>query len=196
MVLDAALKVYLREGFDAASMDAIAEEAGVTKPVVYSCFPTKRDLFQALLERQRAEVVESLMTELRALGEPGGAGQALTAGFRAHLRSVASHPDAYRAVLLAGRGSDLELGRHVDQWRAQSLELIAHAVRSWLERERVPDAHEVATVLAHGIRGFAEALAVLYLSEPDRWEPDRLADIAAAFMDDGRSRFAPGPDLH
>src|SRR5918994_4522452 len=46
-VLDAALELFLEHGYDGTSMQAIAGRAGVTKPVVYACFPGKDELFRA-----------------------------------------------------------------------------------------------------------------------------------------------------
>ncbi len=55
MVLDAARQVFLERGYAGATLEAIAEEAGFSKGVVYSQFAGKPDLFLALLERRIAE---------------------------------------------------------------------------------------------------------------------------------------------
>ena len=57
MVLDAALRLFTAAGYQGTSMEAIAEAAGVTKPVVYECYPSKAELFRALLERAELEIV-------------------------------------------------------------------------------------------------------------------------------------------
>jgi AcrR family transcriptional regulator len=51
-VVDAAAKVFLREGFRAASVRRIASEAGMTTGAVYSSFEGKADLFLAVLEEK------------------------------------------------------------------------------------------------------------------------------------------------
>nr|MBP9183997.1 helix-turn-helix transcriptional regulator [Fuscovulum sp.] len=43
-ILDAALKVFAATGYSGATMDAVAAEAGVTKPTLYSYFPSKESL--------------------------------------------------------------------------------------------------------------------------------------------------------
>src|SRR4051794_41803610 len=66
MVLDAARRVFLRQGYGRATVDAIAEEAGFSKGVVYSQFAGKADLFLALLDqriRERAEENSRLVAE-------------------------------------------------------------------------------------------------------------------------------------
>ena len=57
-VLDAARRVFLERGYTGATVDAIAEEAGFSKGVVYSQFGGKADLFLGLLERRIAERAE------------------------------------------------------------------------------------------------------------------------------------------
>ena len=54
-LLDAALKVFSRRGYHAASVDEIATEAGYSKGAVYSNFSGKEDLFLALIDRRFAE---------------------------------------------------------------------------------------------------------------------------------------------
>jgi AcrR family transcriptional regulator len=54
-VLEAARQVFIRRGYAGASLEAIADEAGFSKGVVYSQFGSKPDLFLALLERRIAE---------------------------------------------------------------------------------------------------------------------------------------------
>jgi AcrR family transcriptional regulator len=49
-LLDAAADVFARRGFQAASLDEVADEAGLTKGAVYSNFKSKDDLIVALIE--------------------------------------------------------------------------------------------------------------------------------------------------
>jgi AcrR family transcriptional regulator len=67
LVLEAARRVFLARGYASASLDAIAEEAGFSKGVVYSQFDSKADMFLALLEArisERAEQNEQLAAQL------------------------------------------------------------------------------------------------------------------------------------
>jgi AcrR family transcriptional regulator len=52
-ILDGAHSVFIRMGFDAASMSDITREAGVSKGTIYVYFKNKEDLFLALIARQR-----------------------------------------------------------------------------------------------------------------------------------------------
>jgi AcrR family transcriptional regulator len=67
LVLAAARRVFLAHGYASATLDAIAEEAGFSKGVVYSQFESKADMFLALLEAridERAEQNERLAERL------------------------------------------------------------------------------------------------------------------------------------
>jgi AcrR family transcriptional regulator len=67
LVLAAARRVFLAHGYASATLDAIAEEAGFSKGVVYSQFSNKADMFLALLEAridERAEQNERLAAQL------------------------------------------------------------------------------------------------------------------------------------
>ncbi len=67
LVLAAARRVFLAHGYASATLDAIAEDAGFSKGVVYSQFSSKADMFLALLEAridERAEQNERLAARL------------------------------------------------------------------------------------------------------------------------------------
>jgi len=51
-ILDAATRVFLKHGYGAASMDAVAQEAGVSKQTIYSHFGDKNSLFESIIEEK------------------------------------------------------------------------------------------------------------------------------------------------
>jgi AcrR family transcriptional regulator len=65
-ILDAALAVFVREGYERASIDAIALEAGVSKPTVYAHLGSKEELFRTVMigsaDRSSAKILELLQT--------------------------------------------------------------------------------------------------------------------------------------
>ena len=63
-VLAAALDVFATSGYHAASMDEIADHAGVSKPVLYQHFPGKLDLYLAILDSGIDELMEAARTAL------------------------------------------------------------------------------------------------------------------------------------
>jgi TetR/AcrR family transcriptional regulator, mexJK operon transcriptional repressor len=58
-ILDAALTVFSEKGFVGASMDDIAAEAGISKPTLYQYFPSKDELFTAMMSQERDHMLES-----------------------------------------------------------------------------------------------------------------------------------------
>jgi AcrR family transcriptional regulator len=69
-LLAAAERVFFERGFHAASLEAVAEEAGLTKGAVYSQFESKADLFLAFQEERNEQTVRRTAEWFRALG-PG-----------------------------------------------------------------------------------------------------------------------------
>src|SRR6202022_2164976 len=65
-LLDAALEVFVSQGYNAAAMDEIAERAGVSKPVLYQHFPGKLELYLALLDESVDTLVETVRDALRS----------------------------------------------------------------------------------------------------------------------------------
>ncbi len=63
-ILDGAKRVFMRMGFDAASMNDITREAGVSKGTIYVYFQNKEDLFVAMVETERAAFLAALKTVL------------------------------------------------------------------------------------------------------------------------------------
>jgi AcrR family transcriptional regulator len=59
-IVDGARRLFLAQGFDAASMNAIAQEAGVSKGTLYVYFKSKEELFTAIVEEQCARQAEQL----------------------------------------------------------------------------------------------------------------------------------------
>jgi AcrR family transcriptional regulator len=65
-LLDAALEVFVSQGYHAAAMDDIAERAGVSKPVLYQHFPGKLELYLALLDQHVELLGERVRSALKA----------------------------------------------------------------------------------------------------------------------------------
>ena len=56
-ILDAAIAVFARRGYQAATMQELAREAGYTAPSLYNYFPGKQQIFEALVDRLDAEFI-------------------------------------------------------------------------------------------------------------------------------------------
>ena len=67
-ILEGAKRVFMKAGFDAATMNDITREAQVSKGTIYVYFNNKEDLFVALIERERARLVASIRSALSGDG--------------------------------------------------------------------------------------------------------------------------------
>jgi TetR/AcrR family transcriptional regulator of autoinduction and epiphytic fitness len=63
-ILDIAAEHFISQGFEAASIGAVAREANASKTTLYSRFPTKEDLFMAVLERRMNAIFSQVSTTL------------------------------------------------------------------------------------------------------------------------------------
>jgi AcrR family transcriptional regulator len=175
-VLDAALELFLKHGYEGTSMAAIAEAAGVTKPVVYACFPSKDELFRALLRREEERILGEIQSAFQAvdLGDPEAT---LIEGFTGFLRAVAASPDVYKLIFLGEGGGNTAVARRIQRGREAQVETLSRLARRWLKdrngaRPRRLDA--TARLIGNAIAGLAESGARLLLSGTDGWTPETL----------------------
>ena len=176
-LLDTALGVFADRGFHATSMNQVAEAAGVTKPVLYQHFRSKRELYQELLTDVGRRLEERIA---KATAQAGGPRQQVELGFRAYFGFVDDERQAF--VLLFGSGTRhddefAETARRVEATIADTLaELIVVEGLSGAERR----------LLAHGIVGIAETTSRHWVAGDLAGEVDgdtlarRMADLAWA----------------
>ena len=113
-LIDAAERLFRRDGFHATSLDLIADEAGYTRGAVYSNFAGKEDLFFAVYERR----VAARVTDLEEI-----------------IRRAASPAAAIRAI------SESVRDRAEEGWMAVFFEFWAHVLRNPGHRERFASLH-------------------------------------------------------
>jgi AcrR family transcriptional regulator len=175
MVLDAAFELFLDRGYEGTSMEAIAAAAGITKPVVYACYPSKEDLFKALLEREEGRVLAEIAAAIPGTAEADNLEATLVRGFTAFLRAVAASPRAYRVILLGEGGGNAAVTRRIQRGRERQVEAVAALARPLLGRGLGdPELDRTARLLGHLVVGLAEAGARAMLAEPEDWTPEAL----------------------
>lgn len=157
-MLDAAVRTFGRRGYRAASMDEIAELAGVSKPLVYLYLNSKEDLFTACIRRE----AEALTTAVRAGVRPGlPADRQLWEGLTAFFTHTAGHPDGWSVLHLQARTHGEPFAAEVAAVRAGLVafvtEVIVVAAREARRDPSLPE-REVAG-LAEALVGAAESLA-------------------------------------
>ncbi|MGH3313231.1 MAG: TetR/AcrR family transcriptional regulator [Streptomyces sp.] len=157
-MLDAAVVGFARNGYQAASMDEIAEEAGVSKPLVYLYLKSKEDLFTACLRRERSALVGAVRVGTRE--RDGSADQQLWNGLCAFFAHTAVRPDGW-AVLQRADTLGEPFAHEVAAMRAEITELVTlllgRAARDAGCDEAL--AEREVSGLAHALVGAAESLA-------------------------------------
>lgn len=177
LVLDTAYELFLEHGYDGTSMDAIATAAGVSKPVVYDCFPSKEELFSAMLDREEERILGETRAALLTGGGASDPEGALIRGFTAFLRAVSGSPQRYRIVFLGEGGGNDAVAARISSGIAELADAAAQIARSWLERAaEVRDDDATADLLGQVIIGLSQAGARTLLQHPDRWTPETLGE--------------------
>jgi AcrR family transcriptional regulator len=164
-LLTVAVEVFGERGFHSTSMDEVAEAAGVTKPVLYQHFPSKRALYRELLDDVDAQLVSELVAATDAA--PSGR-ERVEAGFAAYFRFVTENRAAFRLLFGASVRNDPEFTVVAER----TIDRIAALVAELIEIE-APSGHR--RVLAHAIVGMAEATSRRLTSDDAEDDPDRLA---------------------
>jgi AcrR family transcriptional regulator len=176
-VLDAALKLFLKGGYDGTSMQAVADEAGVTKPVVYACFSSKDELFRSLLRREEERILEEIQSsfETADLSDPEAT---LTQGFTGFLRAVAASPEVYKLIFLGEGGGNMAVARRIQRGREAQVEALSRLAQRWLRGRNGSSPRKSidarARLLGNAVAGLAESGARLLLSGQDGWTPESL----------------------
>jgi AcrR family transcriptional regulator len=169
LVLDAALPLFARDGYEAVSMQTIADAAGVSKPVLYSCYASKEELFEELMRREERKLWHMVEDSVPAPGALGDKQDLLRFGLAALLRAVVEAPDAFRVIYLQRHGETrIEQGRR--HWEQRMGEVLA----AWT---LLPD-RETA-LMGRMLVALAELGFRVLLEEPGQWEPDALAAYLA-----------------
>jgi AcrR family transcriptional regulator len=152
-LLHVARRVFGRAGFHTVSMDAVAKEAGVTKPILYDHFPSKKDLYLSLLETDLAALHEKVRT---ALDEAPGNRERIRASFEAYFGFVDEHAEGFRLLMQEAIGADRDIQGRVHLVRDDILKEVTDVI----EREsRGTLSHADAQTVALGLIGMVETVA-------------------------------------
>lgn len=191
-LIDAALSVIVKQGYEGVSIEAIARMAGVTRPVVYDHFPNLGALLQALIEREETYALNQLAQVVPATpaGDPGDPPEQFAAGVRRFLDAVASRPDTWRIILLPPEGTPSIVREHVETNRSQLLERLTGYVTWALEQAQIDDELDVE-ICARAILRLSEEAGRMVLTDPQRFSPERYERFAQAIMNLILSRSAP-----
>lgn len=175
-LLDVALEVFGERGFHPTSMNDVAEAAGVTKPVLYQHFRSKRDLYREVLTDVGAQLLDEITKATTAAASPH---RQVELGFHAYFRWVAANEPAFRVLFGGGTRRDEEFAAQVVQVEAA----IAEAIAALIDVEGLERGQR--RQLAHGLVGLAEGASRMWMSEGAEEAPEDLARLVADFAWNG-----------
>ena len=158
-LLGAAQEVFVSQGYHAAAMDEIAERAGISKPVLYQHFPSKLELYLALLD----ESVDALIST-------GENKQRVGATFGAYFGFVAGAGGAFRLVFESDLSNEPAVRVRLDRSVQECARMISEFIK---EDARIPA--DAAHMLAVGMVGTAQVSARYWLGS-DRRIPQEEAE--------------------
>ncbi len=167
-LLDVARRVFGKSGFHSVSMEEVANEAGVTKPILYDHFPSKKELYLALLEADLSVLHEKVR---QALNSPIGNRERIRASFQAYFDFVQEEADGFRLLMQETVGAEREFRQRVERVREQILsevaDLIVRESKGKLQREH-------AETVALALIGMGETVAQRQLGRSSRTRQEAL----------------------
>jgi AcrR family transcriptional regulator len=160
-LLEAADRVIQREG-SAASMNVIAAEAGITKPILYRHFGDKSGLYRALAARH----IDELLGRLRAaLLTRGGLAARTRATVDAYLGSIEARPQVYRFLVQRAAVEEPDVRGDVEGFVRRFGDELAVGIRNEPALRGVSAVR--AAVWAQGIAGMVQAAGDWWLDHPE-----------------------------
>jgi AcrR family transcriptional regulator len=183
-----ATEIFAERGYAGASIDEIARRAGVSAPVIYDHFASKRDLHQRLLERTRDELLAMWRTALAGTESPA---VRIPRAIDAWASYVEAHPFAARMYFRESSGDpDVEAAhrRIHDQARAALTAIVGALPGAEAYGESVEMAAEI---MRAGLTGLA-----VWWSEHPEVSRDEIVRTAVAVLWTGMERVADSYDPH
>jgi AcrR family transcriptional regulator len=170
-LLDVTKAMVAERGFHAVSIEAVAREAGVSRPIVYGHFGDLNGLLEALVLRESARALEQLTAVLPGDLTAGDPRALLLAGLRGYLEAVRDDPDTWRLVLMPPEGAPALLRNLLGRGRAAVVAHLAEAARPGLgSGGPSPDPEMTARTLS----AVADEAARLLLTSPERYPVERM----------------------
>jgi AcrR family transcriptional regulator len=182
-IIDVAVAVFARSGYHGASMNDVAEAAGVTKPVLYQHFASKQDLYLALIDDVGKRMIDAIGKA--TAGATDGRTQT-ELGFRAYFRWVADDHDGFLLLFSTQANRDAAATKAIRAITSEAASAIAPLIAIEID-------HEQRRTLAHGLVGLAEGVSRRLVERGDDFDPDELARLVANLAWAGLRAVGPGP---
>ncbi|HLR17030.1 MAG TPA: TetR/AcrR family transcriptional regulator [Alcanivoracaceae bacterium] len=171
-ILDIAKQIVAEDGFLAVSMKRLAEEAGITRTLIYQQFGDLTGVLAALVER---EFAKELAIYLRSTAKyPGGGVEQFVSVIEELLQGVDENPAAWRLFLMPSEGSPKELHERLQEGRAMVQMYLAESLKSAAEKGASVVINEDFDLGAKSINAVAENVLRLRLEDPENFSHKRL----------------------
>ncbi len=180
-LLSAAREVFVESGYHAAAMDDIAARAGVTKPVLYQHFGSKRDLYLAVLDNGAEQFLEAVG---KALKSTENNRDRVTATINAYLKFITHDDEAYRLVFQSDLVNAPDVRERVHRVNVLSAELVSDVIATDTGLSR-----SEAMLLAYGLLGLAETAGLRWLNSPEGMDQQAATQLLSALAWGGISSF-------
>jgi AcrR family transcriptional regulator len=169
-ILDVAINVFGRAGYYGASMNDIADAAGVTKPVLYQHFDSKSDLYTALLDEVGTRMLDAIT---KATANAADGKEQTELGFQAYFRWVAQRHDEFMLLFGGTARHDGEFSGQIDRITEAAADTVAPLIAVDIDPEH-------RRTLAHALVGLAEGASRRLVGLGEAFEPDEIAQEVSA----------------
>jgi AcrR family transcriptional regulator len=166
-LLDVTAAIAARDGFHRVSIEAVAREAGITRPIVYEHWGDLPGLLEAMVSRENERALAQLAAILPDGANADDPATALTVALRGYLEAVRAEPVRWRLVLMPPEGAPAVLRERIAAGRAAVLAALAQFVGPGLESPDPP-------LTAATVSAVADEAARLTLEDPGTYPIDRL----------------------
>jgi AcrR family transcriptional regulator len=175
-----AQRLFAERGYRATTMEDIANAAGVTKPLLYQHFESKRALYLELVHQVSTELLEALRS---AYHRANGPREKVENSFLAYFEIIATHEDSFRLLFGRHAPDDPELASAARKVEAAVLDIIEDTMPRELDPEH-------RRLLAHAMAGMAEGGTRYWVESARRNGVDRRSDADVAHLAQRVSRLA------
>lgn len=184
----AAHTLFAERGYAAVTMDEVAGEVGVTKPLLYNYFGNKEQLYIACMKRSGDALVAMI---LETVGDASSPSEALNDGLRAFFAFLDADRAAWAVLFDETLPHVGELADRVAEYRGRLIELVSGSLLAQLPAKRRAAARIEVEALSTALLGAAEALARWWLRS-EATTASEAAELLIATVEPGlRLRSTP-----
>lgn len=180
-LLASAQQVFVSNGYHAAAMDEIAENAGVSKPVLYQHFPSKLDLYLALLEQSTEDLIKRVQAALDGTDDNH---ERVRAAIEAYFAFVDDDSAAFRLVFESDLTNEPAVRDIVEGADVRCAEAVSHVIAA---DTGLPE--DQSMLVAMGLTGMAQTAARYWLREKGSIPRDQASKAMSVLAWRGVSGF-------